>query len=58
MAKYLIKYLDGDSEEIEGGYLEPSGADYVVWKGDGSALAYIPRANVRSAVRLNDEGKP
>jgi hypothetical protein len=55
MARYLISYLDGDTETITAANLEPSGNQYVAWVGDGSAAAYIPIANVRSIVRQDDE---
>ncbi|MFJ4925288.1 hypothetical protein [Streptomyces sp. NPDC088736] len=55
MARYEIKYLIGDSEIIEARNLEPSGSQYIGWRTDGSAAAYIPIANVLSVVRLADE---
>jgi hypothetical protein len=55
MARYLISYLDGETETITAASLEPSGGQYVAWVGDGSAAAYIPMGNVRSVVRLRDE---
>lgn len=55
MARYLITYLDGDSETVTAARLEPSGSQYVAWVGDGSAAAYIPINNVRSVIRQDDE---
>jgi len=55
MARYLISYLDGETETVTAANLEPSGGQYVAWVGDGSAAAYIPIVNVRSVVRQDDE---
>lgn len=55
MAQYLIKYLDGESETITAASLDPSGSQYIAWVGDGSVVAYIPAANVRSIVRQDTE---
>lgn len=55
MARYLITYLDGETETVTAANLEPSGGQYIAWVGDGSAAAYIPITNVRSVHRLNDE---
>ncbi|MDR3081610.1 MAG: hypothetical protein LBV60_11915 [Streptomyces sp.] len=55
MAKYPISCLNGDAEEITADNLEPSGSQYVGRAGDGSAVAYIPAANVRSIIRQDDE---
>ena len=55
MARYLISYLDGESEIVTAVNLEPSGGQYIAWAGDGSAAAYIPAANVRSIVRQDDK---
>ncbi|MGW2048553.1 hypothetical protein ACWCPF_25725 [Streptomyces sp. NPDC001858] len=55
MARYLITYLDGESESITAAKLEPSSGQYVAWVGDGSAAAYIPISNVRSVVRQADQ---
>ncbi|MEC4016113.1 hypothetical protein [Streptomyces sp. H27-D2] len=54
MARYLISYLDGESETVTAANLEPSGSQYIAWVGDGSAAAYIPAVNVRSIVRQDD----
>jgi len=54
MARYLVTYLDGDSETITAANLEPSGSQYIAWVGDGSTAAYIPIANVRSVVLQDD----
>lgn len=54
MARYLISYLDGESETVTADNLEPSGNQYIAWAGDGSAAAYIPAANVRSVVRQDE----
>lgn len=58
MARYLISYLDGESETVTAARVEPSGSQYIAWVGDGSAAAYIPAANVRSIMRLADEDTP
>lgn len=55
MARYLISYLDGESETVTAANLEPSGSQYIAWTGDGSATAYIPAVNVRSIVRQDDQ---
>jgi hypothetical protein len=55
MARYLISYLDGESETVTAADLAPSGSQYIAWVGDGCAAAFIPAANVRSIIRLNDE---
>lgn len=55
MARYTIKYLNGDEEIVEAKYIEPSGSHYIGWVGDGSACAYIPIANVLSVVRIAEE---
>ena len=55
MPRYLISYLDGETETVTAANLEPSGDQYVAWVGDGSAAAYIPSANVRSVIRQDDE---
>jgi len=55
MARYLINYLDGESETITAVNLEPIGGQYVAWAGDGSAAAYIPTNNVRSVILQSDD---
>ena len=55
MARYLINYLDGESETITAANLEPAGGQYIAWVGDGSAAAYIPISNVRSVVLQSAE---
>ncbi|MFH8804067.1 hypothetical protein ACH4F6_31515 [Streptomyces sp. NPDC017936] len=54
MARYLITYMDGETETINADNIEPSGGQYIGWAGDGSAVAYIPAGNVRSIVRQDD----
>jgi hypothetical protein len=55
MARYLVTYLDGDTETVTAANLEPSGSQYIAWVGDGSAAAYIPVVNVRSVVLQRDD---
>jgi len=54
MAQYTINYLTGHEETIYAANLEPSGSQYVGWAEDGSAVAYIPIANVLSVVRVSE----
>jgi hypothetical protein len=57
MAQYTINYLTGDEETVTADNLEPSGSQYVGWAEDGSAVAYIPIANVLSVVRVSENSE-
>jgi hypothetical protein len=54
MARYLISYLDGETETITASGIETGDVQYVAYR-DGKPAAFIPVANVRSVIRQNDE---
>lgn len=54
MARYLISYLDGETETVTADLLEYVGAHYVGYRAN-EAIAYIPTDNVRSVIRQDDE---
>ncbi|MYR28732.1 MULTISPECIES: hypothetical protein [unclassified Streptomyces] len=58
MAKYLIKYLDGESEEIEADALDlVRDLTYIAWGSSGWPIAFIPCVNVRSVVRIDPDAE-
>lgn len=54
MARYEIKYLDGESETVTANLIESDGRQYVNYR-NGKPAGYIPASNVRSVLRQDDE---
>lgn len=58
MARYTIKYLDGETETVnaDGIDYDPDASDYNFTKADGmGVVALAPAANVRSIHRHDDQ---
>ena len=55
MARYLISYLDGETETVtaDGVEYDPDARDYTFVTGE-QAVALTPVANIRSVVRQGD----
>lgn len=54
MARYLISYLDGETEIVTANTIESGIGQYVIYRG-GTIVGFVPASNVRSVHRQDGE---